>query len=106
MRRPRGGERPWSEQKRKAAYDGRMKEQIGSRLGLPHVHDVLKQVCERTISVEQACESLGVAKTRLYELRSGYLKAWAAGKVDAWRPGMSGGNHAAPWDERVVTFLR
>jgi len=83
-----------------------MKKQIGSRLGLPHVHDVLKQVCEQTISVEQACESLGVGKSRLYTLRSVYLKARAAGKVEVWCPGVSGGNHAPPWDERVVTFLR
>ncbi|MFZ4398142.1 MAG: hypothetical protein ACOYOU_21215 [Kiritimatiellia bacterium] len=83
-----------------------MKNQIGSRLGLPHVHDVLKQVCEGTLSAKQACESLGVAKTRLYELRSSYLKARAEGNVEAWLPGVSGGNHAAPWDEQVVTFLR
>ena len=83
-----------------------MKKQIGSRLGLAHVQDVLTQVCEQRISVEQACESLGVGKSRLYTLRSEYLKARAAGKVDAWDPGVSGGNHAVPWDERVVTFLR
>jgi len=106
MRRPLGGGRPWSEQKRNLAYNGRMKEQIGSRLGLAHVIDVLKQVCERKITVEQASESLGVGKTRLYELRSDYLQAWAVGKINVWRPGMSGGNHAAPWDERVVTFLK
>lgn len=83
-----------------------MKKQIGSRLGLPHVHDVLKQVCEKTISVDQACESLGLAKTRLYELRSGYLKARAAGEVAVWQPGMSGGNRAAPWAGPVVAFLK
>jgi transposase InsO family protein len=83
-----------------------MKAQIGTRLGLAHVHDVFKQVCERTLSLEQACESLGVAKTRLYELRSGYLEARAAGTIEAWRPGVSGGNHAAPWDDQVVRFLR
>jgi len=75
-------------------------------LGLPHVQDVLKQVCEGALPVEQACESLGVGKSRLYTLRSAYLKARAAGRADAWHPGVSGGNHAAPWDERVVTFLR
>jgi len=106
MRRPRGGGRPCSEQKRKAVYTGRMKKQLDSRLGLAHVRDVLQQVCERTISVEQACASLRMAKTRLYELRGAYLKARATGTVDAWHPGVSGGNHAAPWDERVVTFLR
>ena len=93
MRRPLGGGRPWSEQKRKTAYDGRMKNQLGSRLGLAHVHDVLQQVCDRTISVEQACDSLGVAKTRLYELRGAYLKARAAGPVEGWRPGVSGGRN-------------
>jgi len=90
----------------KAAYDGRMKKQIGSRLGLPHVKDVLKRVCDRELSIEQACESLGVGKSRLYTLRSEYVKKRAAGQVDRWRPGVSGGNHAAPWDERVATFLR
>lgn len=83
-----------------------MKKQIGSRLGLPHVHDVLAQLCARAISVEQACASLVVGKTRLYELRSGYLKARAEEKVLIWRPGVSGGNHAAPWDENVSAFLR
>lgn len=83
-----------------------MKKQIGSRLGLPHVHDVLEQLCGRVISVEQACASLGVAKTRLYELRSGYLKARATGEVPAWRPGVSGGNHAEPWEEHLCVFLR
>lgn len=83
-----------------------MKTQIGSRLGLAHVQDVLKQVCERRLSVELACESLGVGKSRLYTLRSQYLAAWTTEKADAWRPGVSGGNHAAPWDAPVVAFLR
>lgn len=83
-----------------------MKEQLFSRLGLAHVRDVLQQLCDRTITVEQACASLGIAKTRLYEVRGSYLKARAEGTVETWHPGLSGGNHAAPWDERVVTFLR
>lgn len=83
-----------------------MKAQLRTRLGLAHVHDVFQQVHDRTLSVEQACASLGMAKTRFYELRSSYLKARAEGTVEAWCPGLSGGNHAAPWDERVVSFLR
>jgi transposase InsO family protein len=75
-------------------------------LGLPHVHDVLEQLCVRAISVDQACESLGVAKTRLYELRSEYSKARASGEVRLWRPGVSGGNHVEAWDESVSAFLR
>jgi hypothetical protein len=83
-----------------------MKKQVGSRLGLAHIQNALKQVCERTITVEQACESLGVGRTRLYDLRGAYLKARAAGQVEGWRPGVSGGNHAAAWEAQVETFLR
>jgi transposase InsO family protein len=83
-----------------------MKRQIGSRLGLAHVQDVLKQVCDQTVSVEQACESLGIGKSRLYTLRSEYLEARGNGQAQTWRPEVSGGNHTAPWDEVVQTFLR
>jgi transposase InsO family protein len=83
-----------------------MKKQIGIRLGLPHVRDVLEQLCDGGLCAEQACASLGISRTRLYELRSDYLRARAAGMVEAWHPGLSGGNRAAPWDERVVSFLR
>lgn len=75
-------------------------------MGLAHVHDVLKRVCERELTIEQACESLGVGKSRLYTLRGDFLKARAAGLIEEWKPGVSGGNHAAPWDERVEKFLR
>lgn len=83
-----------------------MQKQIASRLGLAHVRDVLKQVCDKTITVDQACSSLGVGKTRLYELRGGYLNARATGMSDTWCPGLSGGNHAKPWDDKVVAFLK
>ena len=85
-------------QKWEAVYYGRMKRQIGSRLGLARVQDVLKQVCDQTVSVEQACESLGIGKSRLYTLRSEYLKVRGKGRAQTWRPGVSGGNHAVPWD--------
>lgn len=91
---------------RGAAYHCRMKKQIGARLGLPHVIDVLEQFCGGACSAEQACESLGIGKTRLYELRGGYLRARAAGAAPSWRPGVSGGDRAAPWDGRVTDFLR
>jgi hypothetical protein len=83
-----------------------MNKQIGTRLGLPHVQDVLVQFCARVISADHACESLGISTTRLYELRGEYLKAKAAGIAVSWRPGLSGGNHAAPWEERITAFLR
>lgn len=75
-------------------------------MGIPHVHDVLEQLCGRSISAEQACASLGIGKTRLYELRSEYLRVRASGDLPGWSPGCSGGNHATAWDQRVCTFLR
>jgi transposase InsO family protein len=89
-----------------AVYHRRMKKQIGFRLGLPHVLDVLAQFCGGTFSAEQACESLGIGQTRLYELRSEYLKARAEGTVASWQPRVSGGNHATPWEGQVTAFLR
>jgi len=83
-----------------------MKRQLISRLGLAHIQDVFRQVCDRTITVDQACASLGLGKTRLYELRSDYLKARSSGALDTWCPGLSGGNHAAPWDDQVTSFLK
>jgi len=83
-----------------------MKTQLHSRLGLAHVRDVLQQVCSGTLSIEQACASLGMAKTRIYELRGSFLKARSEGTVETWCPGLSGGNHAAPWDKQIVSFLR
>lgn len=63
-------------------------------------------MCDGILTIEQGCASLGVGKTRLYELRASYLKARALGEVEGWRPGRSGGNHAVPWDEPVVNFLK
>ena len=88
------------------AYHRHMKQQIGKRLGLAHVHDVLEQFCSGAISGDQACESLGIGRTRLYELRGGYLKARAAGNVAVWQPGVSGGDHAEAWGAKVAAFLR
>lgn len=73
-----------------------MKQQIANRLGVAHVRDTVVQFVDGSMSREQAMASLGIGKTRLYELRTSFLAARAAGTADAWEPSRSGGNHMPP----------
>jgi len=81
-----------------------MKTQIGKRLGLPHIHDVLAQFCEGSMTRDRACASLGISTTRLYELRGEFLRARAECRVATWQPGGSGGDHAPSWPADVEAF--
>ena len=83
-----------------------MKTQIRGRLGLPHIRDVLAQFCEGDMDRKQACSSLGISTTRLYELRSEFLRARAEGRMETWQPGVSGGDHAPSWPADVEAFAQ
>ena len=56
-----------------------MKEQIANRLGVAHVRDTVKQFVAGSVTREQAMESLQIGQSRLYDLRTSYLAAKAAG---------------------------
>ena len=58
------------------------------------------------ITREQAMESLQVGRSRLYDLRTSYLAARAAGRGDEWSPGVSCGNHMPAWPDKVQSFLK
>lgn len=93
----------------KAEKGGRicpMKQQIANRLGAAHVRDTVMQFVDGSMTREQAMASLGVGKTRLYELRTSFLAARAAGTADAWEPSRSGGNHMPPWPDVAQRFLK
>ena len=83
-----------------------MKTQIRKRLGLPHIRNVLAQFCEGSMNRDQACSSLGISTTRLYELRSEFLLARAQGRMETWQPGVSGGDHAPSWSADVEAFAQ
>lgn len=83
-----------------------MKRQIYNRLGIAHVRDVIAQFTANDITLSRASSELGIGKTRLYELRSDYLKSRAIGMADSWEPGRSGGNHMPEWPTEVTRFLR
>jgi len=83
-----------------------MKEQIANRLGVAHVRDTVKQFVAGSVTREQAMESLQIGQSRLYDLRTSYLAAKAAGDGEAWEPGRSGGNHKPTWPDEEQRFLR
>lgn len=83
-----------------------MRKQIVNRLGAAHIRDTVQQFVAGAIDRRQAMESLQIGKSQLYELRTSYLAAKAAGKGDEWVPGLSGGNHMPQWSEESQKFLR
>ena len=83
-----------------------MKQQIANRLGVAHVRDTVMQFTGGAMTREQAMASLGVGKTRLYELRTSFLAARASGDADAWEPSRSGGNHMPAWPDEAQRFLK
>ena len=83
-----------------------MRKQIANRLGAAHVRDTVQQFVAGEIDRHQAMESLQIGKSQLYELRTSYLAAKAAGRGDEWLPGSSGGNHMPQWSEESQRFLR
>ena len=82
-----------------------MKTQLRTRLSSPLIMDVLGQFNEKIITAEQACEALGIGKSRLYTLRAEYLSQRAAGTLPCWIPGSSGGDHSSAWPAVVEAFL-
>ena len=83
-----------------------MRKQIINRLGVADIRNTLATFCKGTLSSDQACEALGIGKTRLYQLRSDFLLAKASGKTSQWVPKSSGGNHMPLWSDDVQNFLK
>ena len=83
-----------------------MKRQISNRLCSPFIHDALGCLCEGTLGAAQAAKKLGVSRSRLYAIRTEYLKAKASGTLQGWMPGLSGGDRAEGFPPEVCAFLR
>jgi len=58
------------------------------------------------IPAKEVAAELGLSRRRVYDLRTDYLKAFAAGRADCWQPGSSGGNHKGVWPLDVCELLR
>jgi hypothetical protein len=67
---------------------------------------VLASLRQRSLTASAAAEQLGLARSRIYSLLTDYLRACAQKKESLWIPGISGGNHAAPWTKPVTDLLK
>lgn len=83
-----------------------MRKQMINRLGIADIRNTVSHFSDNSISSEQACFSLQISKTRLYQLRSDFLKARVAGTSLQWSPHSSGGNHKPVWSQEVQLFLK
>jgi len=80
--------------------------QLARRLAAPLSRHVLEQFRAQQLTAAQAALALGLSRRRLYELHHDYLKAYARGQHARWTPGVSGGDHVAPWPAAVIALLR
>ena len=80
-------------------------QQLIHRHAPSFIRDVLEGFTQRTLRAPQAADQLGISRSRLYALSTAYLRARAQKTVRSWRPGRSGGNHAAPWPQPVLDLL-
>jgi transposase InsO family protein len=58
------------------------------------------------VAAPDAAASLGISRSRLYQLRTSWLLAKGQGCLDAWTPGRSGGDHMPEWPDDVKALIR
>jgi hypothetical protein len=80
--------------------DGHEKKQLSGRLPPIFVREVLESFNAGAIGAGDAADQLGVGRTRLYELRTQYLR-----DRQAYGPRASGGAHRGAWPPDAVAFL-
>lgn len=85
----------------KLIYCDDEKRQIIHRLPLGFVRQTLADFNSGSIDAPEACRRLQVGKTRLYQLRSLWLK-----DRDGFQIKPSGGDQRGPWPKDAVLFLR
>lgn len=49
---------------------------------------------------------MGLSKSRFYKLYANYLRACARHQQEQWMAGLSGGDHAPAWPEKLIELLR
>ena len=64
------------------------------------VRRILKDFNDGILNADQAAESIGVKRSRLYELKTDFLR-----NKTAYQPKCSGGERKAPWPAQAVDFV-
>lgn len=80
---------------------GDEKRQIIHRLPADFIRRTLQDFNAGNLDATEACRRLGVGKSRLYQLRTLWLKNRQTLRLDS-----SGGDHRKPWPEAAAAFLR
>jgi len=81
-------------------------QQLLHRHAPSFIRHVLDAFGQQTLNAAEAAEQLGLSPSRLYVLSTEYLRARAQKRGSLWTPGSSGGDHSAPWPQRVRDLLR
>jgi hypothetical protein len=61
---------------------------------------------DNKLKAQAAAHRLGLSRARFYKLYADYLDARAHQRLQAWTPGLSGGDHAPVWPPQVEALLR
>jgi len=69
------------------------------------VRHLLAEVRAGRLSAQAAALELNIHLSRLYQLRTNYLRACAQGQDATWAPGTSGGDHYPDWPAPVHALL-
>ncbi len=80
-------------------------QQLFHRHAPAFIRDVLVTFRNGTLKAAMAADQLGLSRSRLYALATAYGRARARKLGSSWRPGRSGGDHAAPWPQPVLALL-
>jgi hypothetical protein len=81
-------------------------QQLLHRHAPSFIRHVLDAFGQHALNATEAAEQLGLSPSRLYALSTAYLRARAQKRESLWIPGSSGGDHSAPWPQRVLDLLR
>jgi len=80
-------------------------QQLLHRQAPSFIRHVLEAFRNQKLKACEAADQLGLSRSRLYALLTGYLRARSKKQEHLWQPGGSGGNHARAWPALVVALL-
>src|SRR5712672_1322106 len=81
-------------------------QQLLHRHAPSFIRHVLDGFRKLRLSATQAADQLEISRSRLYALRTEYLRACANHSAHLWVPGSSGGDHAPGWPVPVLSLLK
>jgi len=82
------------------------KLQLAHRCAPPLIRHVFSQFRSAALNALDARQQLNLGRSRFYELYADYLRACAGRQQDQWVAGVSGGDHAPAWPEKLLQLLR